>query len=133
MWRRPPAAGRMPRHCIGVTVSEEYTGSNRRGSERRKASSRGAGVNRRSGLERRRGPGRRRADQRRAAEEGEITAEVLEFVMAIDEYKRVNHKPFPSWTEVFEIIQYLGYRKVAARGRHIDRIAPHSSAEPSSE
>ncbi|HPP27285.1 MAG TPA: hypothetical protein PLV57_12250 [Phycisphaerae bacterium] len=49
--------------------------------------------------------------------------ELLEFVMAIDEYKRINNRPFPSWSEVFEVIQYLGYRKTAARGEHIDRPA----------
>lgn len=47
--------------------------------------------------------------------------ELLEFVMAIDDYKRMNNRPFPSWSEVFEVIQYLGYRKVATRGEHIDR------------
>lgn len=80
-------------------------------------------VDRRSGLERRRGPGRRRAETRRSAEEGEMSDEQFEFVMAIDEYKRLNRKPFPSWTEVLEVIKYLGYRKVASRGEHVDRPA----------
>lgn len=53
--------------------------------------------------------------------------ELLEFVMAIDDYKRMNNRPFPSWSEVFEVIQYLGYRKVADRGEHIDRPAPDRS------
>ncbi len=57
---------------------------------------------------------------RRAAEEGEITGELLEFIMAIDEYKHVNERPFPSWSEVFEIVQFLGYRKVAQRAEHIN-------------
>lgn len=77
-------------------------------------------MERRSGMDRRRGPGRRRGEVRRAAEEGEITGELLEFIMAIDEYKRINERPFPSWSEVFEIIQYLGYRKVAGRAEHIN-------------
>lgn len=77
-------------------------------------------AERRSGMDRRRGPGRRRGEVRRAAEEGEITGELLEFIMAIDEYKRINERPFPSWSEVFEIIQYLGYRKVAAQASHIN-------------
>ena len=33
------------------------------------------------------------------------------FVMAINAFKRVNDKPFPTWTEVLEIIRKLGYRK----------------------
>ena len=79
------------------------------------------GVDRRQGLERRRGPGRRRSDSRRSAEEGELNPEQFEFVMAMDEYKRTNKRPFPSWTEVLEVIKYLGYRKVAKVGEHLDR------------
>jgi len=70
-------------------------------------------VERRSGLDRRRGPGRRRSDLRRSAEEGEMTANQFEFIKAINEYKQVNNRPFPSWTEVLDIIEALGYRKVA--------------------
>lgn len=62
-------------------------------------------------LERRRGPGRRRTDFMRAAEEGEMTNEQFLFVMAIDAFKRVNGKTFPTWTEVLEVIRKLGYRK----------------------
>lgn len=68
-----------------------------------------------TGLERRRGPGRRRVDERRSAEEGEMTTEQFEFVMAIETYKKVNKRLFPSWTEVLEVVQQLGYRKVEAR------------------
>ena len=82
-----------------------YTGPERRVAERRSS----------TGLERRRGPGRRRSDDRKAAEEGEMTAEQFEFVMAIETYKRVNKKMFPTWTEVLEVITQLGYRKVEAR------------------
>ncbi len=37
----------------------------------------------------------------------------FEFLMAIDEYKRKNTRPFPTWTEILEVIKALGYRKVA--------------------
>jgi hypothetical protein len=33
------------------------------------------------------------------------------FVMAIDAFKRVNNKTFPTWTDVLEVIRKLGYRK----------------------
>jgi len=42
-----------------------------------------------------------------------MSEEQFEFLMAIEEYKRLNTKPFPSWTEVLEVIKALGYRKVA--------------------
>ena len=62
-------------------------------------------------LERRRGPGRRRTDFMRAADEGEMTQEQFNFIMAIDAFKRVNGLTFPTWTDVLEIIRKLGYRK----------------------
>lgn len=43
-----------------------------------------------------------------------MSDEQFEFLMAIEEYKRANAKPFPSWTEVLEVMKALGYRKVAA-------------------
>ena len=64
-------------------------------------------------LDRQRGPGRRRTGDRKAAEEGEMNDEQFIFLMAIDQYKRQNHVPFPTWTEVLEVIKALGYRKVA--------------------
>lgn len=70
-------------------------------------------VDRRLGLNRRRGPGHRRTEERRAAEEGEMTPEQFDFLMAIDRYKKENQRPFPTWTEVLEVIKALGYRKVA--------------------
>ena len=47
----------------------------------------------------------------KAAEEGEMTGEQFLFVMAIDAYKRVNNQPYPTWTEILEVIRKLGYRK----------------------
>ncbi len=70
-------------------------------------------VDRRLGLNLHRGPGRRRSDSRKAAEEGQMTDEQMEFLRAIDEFKRKNAKPFPTWTEVLEVIIAIGYRKVA--------------------
>ena len=98
--------------AVGGEAAEERRSDQRRKDQRRTAQRRSV-VDRRSGLERRRGPGRRRSDERRAAEEGEMTDEQFEFLMAVNEYKRVNRRPFPTWTEVLDLIQALGYRKVA--------------------
>jgi serine/threonine protein kinase HipA of HipAB toxin-antitoxin module len=73
----------------------------------RDASSKAVATN----LERRRGPGRRRTDFMRTAEEGEMSQEQFLFLMAIDAFKRVNGKTFPTWTDVLEVIRKLGYRK----------------------
>lgn len=86
------------------------------GPERRVA------TDRRTGLERRRGAGIRRSDDRKAAEEGEMTVEQFEFVMAIETYKKVNKKMFPTWTEVLEVMQQLGYRKVEKRQIDLEAV-----------
>jgi len=70
-------------------------------------------VDRRTGLDRRRGPGVRLSEERKAAELGQMSPEQFEFLMAIDDYKRKNDRPFPTWTEVLEVVKTLGYRKVA--------------------
>ncbi len=88
----------------------------REAGRRQTVTDRRSGLGRRdhsgdTNLERRRGPGRRRTDFMRAAEEGEMTAEQFMFVMAVDAFKRVNDKTFPTWTDVLEIVRKLGYRK----------------------
>jgi len=56
-----------------------------------------------------------------------MSDELLEFVMAVDDYKRVNNKPFPTWSEVFELVKYLGYRRVAQQGEHINKVTQDES------
>jgi hypothetical protein len=36
-----------------------------------------------------------------------------EFMKAMDRYKRENRRPFPTWSEVLEVLHSLGYRRVA--------------------
>ncbi len=80
-----------------------------RGPERRESvvDNRTSGT----GLERRRGPGRRLNEFVKAADEGEMTPEQFLFIKSIDAFKRVNQRPFPTWTEVLEVVRKLGYRK----------------------
>jgi hypothetical protein len=75
-----------------------------------------------TGLERRRGPGRRLSDERKSAEEGEMNAEQFEFVMAIETYKKVNKRLYPTWTEVLEVVRQLGYRKVEHRNIKLENV-----------
>ena len=35
------------------------------------------------------------------------------FMKAMDRYKRENRRPFPTWSEVLEVLRSLGYRRVA--------------------
>jgi hypothetical protein len=90
-----------------------YTGPERRSGKDRRDD---------TGLERRRGPGRRLSDDRKAAEEGEMTSEQFEFVMAIEAYKKVNKRMYPTWTEVLEVFRQLGYRKVLPRDINLETV-----------
>ena len=42
----------------------------------------------------------------------EVDPEVLEFIAAIDRFKTMHNRPFPSWSEVLHVLRKLGYRKV---------------------
>jgi hypothetical protein len=95
------------------------------GPERREAKN-----ERRSGLERRRGAGIRREEDRRSAEEGEMTPEQFEFIRAVETYKKVNHKLFPTWTEVLEVILQLGYRKVEPREVDLPNVPEPALYQP---
>jgi hypothetical protein len=61
---------------------------------------------------------RRTSERRRLIDpttcERDYTDEEIEFMKAMDQYKRDNRRPFPTWSEVLEVLQALGYRKVAA-------------------
>lgn len=45
--------------------------------------------------------------------EREYTAAELEFMQAIQAYKRASGRMFPTWSEILEVLQGLGYQKSA--------------------
>ena len=47
--------------------------------------------------------------------ERDYSDEEVEFMKAMDEYKREFGRPFPTWSEVLEVLKAMGYRKVAER------------------
>jgi len=115
------------------TVKDEHSKGGRRGdADRRKGKpSNYAGPERREPRDRRVLPDRRRGGDRRAGqdrryalrrkedqeafqkrvEEGELTLEEIEFVRAIDRYKRKFNRPFPTWSEILAIVKELGYTR----------------------
>lgn len=118
------------------SVVDRRTGLDRRQKTREQSGYTGPErrvADRRTGLERRRGAGIRRPEDRKAAEEGEMTVEQFEFVMAIETYKKVNKKMFPTWTEVLEVIQQLGYRKVEHRKIDLDAVPEPQLHQPQSK
>ena len=50
-------------------------------------------------------------DKKRPISPPEMSQELIDFITAIDSYKRVNQRPFPSWGEVLEVLKSLGYER----------------------
>jgi len=68
-------------------------------------------VDKNNPLEIGRSQGVRRPDWLARAEEGYHDDDQIEFVKAMDEYKRKNKRPFPMWSEILFVIKSLGYMK----------------------
>src|SRR3954467_608199 len=68
-------------------------------------------VERRSGKDRRQQEGERRRQVDPTTCEKDYSEEEIVFMKAMDQYKRANRRPFPTWSEVLEVIRSLGYRK----------------------
>src|SRR5262245_31368283 len=94
-----------------VLVTDRRAGDRRAGGDRRKRSIPVA-VDRRSGKDRRQ-QGERRRQVAPTTCEREYNQPEIVFMKAMDQYKRDNRRPCPTWSEVLEVLHALGYRKVA--------------------
>ena len=81
----------------------------RKGSERRKKDSTPTATV--AAPERRKTKRRRQIDPTTC--ERDYSGAEVEFMRAMDDYKRKSGRPFPTWSEVLEVLMSLGYRKVA--------------------
>jgi len=102
-------------NSIGTSASADVTSNSIR--EKRAVSDRRREfipvvVERRTGLDR-----RIESEKRRMVDpvtfEKEYNGDEVAFMNAMDQYKRSNRRPFPTWSEVLEVLVSLGYRKVA--------------------
>ena len=64
---------------------------------------------------------KRRTSQRRrlidpTTCERDYSDEETVFMKAMERYKRENRRPFPTWSEVLEVLRALGYRKTDDEG-----------------
>ena len=84
--------------------------TDRRGNDRRRRQIPVA-LERRSGKERRDEKGERRRQIDPTTCERDYTDLEIEFMTAIDKYRRENGRPFPTWSEVLEVLMSLGYEK----------------------
>ena len=51
-----------------------------------------------------------------------MNAHQFEFVMAVEAYKKVNKRLYPTWTEILEVLYQLGYRKVQQREVNLESV-----------
>ena len=93
-----------------TTFSSDLCVTDRRGNDRRKRQIPVA-LERRSGKDRRDEKGERRRQIDPTTCERDYTNDEIEFMKAMDQYKRDNRRPFPTWSEVLEVLRSLGYRK----------------------
>jgi len=105
-----------------TTEQDQRAGEDRRGGESRRTDGERRGENashdpeRRSGGERRkRGPEAERRKVERRINEYRLKPEVLEFINAVNEFKSVRQKPFPTWSEIYDIFVGLGYKRAAKK------------------
>lgn len=87
---------------------DQRASKDRRGAERRKQEVRVA-------VERRTGERREKVNRRRQIDpttcERDYTDDEVEFMHALDRYKRASGRMFPTCSEVLEVIRSLGYEK----------------------
>ncbi len=92
-----------------IAVAERRAQNRRIGGDRRAA---GKDVNF-AGEERRKTP--RRVERRRLIDpttcERDYSGDEIEFMKAMDDYKRKSGRMFPTWSEVLEVVRSLGYAK----------------------
>jgi len=103
------------------TVASELTVSRRMHNRRIIVDRRRETTEEYTGEERRKGDDRRKVERRRQIDpttcERDYKPDEVEFMKAMDDYKRRSGRQFPTWSEVLEVIRDLGYRKVAPATR----------------
>ena len=97
-----------------IAAAERRLQNRRIGGDRRKKSADAEFK----GVERRTTEGRRKVERRRLIDpttcERDYSLDEVEFMKAMDEYKRKSGRMFPTWSEVLEVVRGLGYAKSPA-------------------
>jgi hypothetical protein len=104
-----------------VTTNRREAGDRRKNQEERRAAAIAVASERRVPAERREKVNRRRQIDPTTCER-DYTDEEVEFMHALDQYKRTSGRMFPTCSEILEVIRDLGYEKLprgsAAAHRH---------------
>ena len=93
-----------------IALTDRRVRTERRASERRHTDQSVEGERRIGNVRRQRVERRRQIDPTTC--ERVYTEAEIEFMKAIDRYRRENGRPFPTWSEVLEVLLALGYERV---------------------
>lgn len=97
---------------LEVGAEVERRDADRRSVDRRQAEGISATID---GEERRKGTRRVKVERRRQIDpttcERDYTVDEIEFMRAMDDYKRRSGRQFPTWSEVLEVVRSLGYTR----------------------
>ena len=93
------------------TATIDRRANDRRGKPNRRQTAEKVQYNRRAPTERRQKVERRRQIDPTTCERDYTDVEI-EFMTAMDRYRRESGRPFPTWSEVLEVVRSLGYQKV---------------------
>jgi hypothetical protein len=121
--KKPVAGSAEARHVVTV---DRRSARDRRTTPDRRKSSQPVAVERRK-LERRAKVNRRRQIDPTTCER-DYSAEEIEFMNALDEYKRSSGRMFPTCSEILEVVRKLGYEKGSQPAE-----PPATAAEQNSE
>lgn len=93
-----------------LLVTDRRSQSRRRLSDRRSGTAAVLPVD-----EERRIGSRRKVERRRQIDpttcERDYTTDEIEFMRAMDDYKRKSGRQFPTWSEVLEVLRSMGYKR----------------------
>jgi hypothetical protein len=107
----------------GVLISRRNLKSDRRDDDRRKEQAPVA-VDKRLGERREKVTRRRQIDPTTC--ERDYSGDEVEFMNALDQYKRANGRMFPTCSEILEVIRGLGYTKGPAGMTTMECTYPES-------
>ena len=110
-----------------VVTIDRRSGKDRRSGEDRRKQQIPVAVERRKG-ERRKVQRRRLIDPTTC--ERDYTPEEIEFMLALDQYKRASGRMFPTCSEILEVLRGLGYRKCTCGGTQAENTVGGGSSEP---
>ncbi len=115
----------------GKVTMDRRSSKDRRQNPDRRTKNEPVAVERRQGERRKKVPRRRQIDPTTC--ERDYTGDEIEFMQALDDYKRRSGRMFPTCSEILEVVRDLGYVKAAAQATAAPAEISAASMTPAEE